>query len=45
MNKEIKLLGKYINTGFSFKRFAIGFSVDRFHIDIDLAFFWFAIEF
>jgi hypothetical protein len=45
MNKEIKVLGKYINTGFSFNRFAIGFSIDKYHIEIDLVFFWVAIEF
>jgi hypothetical protein len=38
-------IGKfYICSGYNLKRVAIGFSVDRWSINIDFLFFWFSIE-
>ena len=33
-----------IACGYSFKRFGIGFNIDKYHMDIDLVFFWVGIE-
>lgn len=45
MIKEIKLGNRWISFGYSFRRFAVGFTIDRYHMDIDLVFFWVGIEF
>jgi hypothetical protein len=45
MHKEFNLGGKWISCGYSFKRFGIGFNIDKYHMDIDLVFFWVGIEF
>jgi hypothetical protein len=34
----------WVNAGYNWHRFAIGFSVDRYGLSIDLAFFWIGIE-
>jgi hypothetical protein len=44
MHKEFNLGGKWISCGYSFKRFGIGFNIDKYHMDIDLVFFWVGIE-
>jgi len=39
-------IGKvYLSIGFSFHRFALGFTFSKKFIDIDLAFFWIGVEF
>jgi hypothetical protein len=39
-------LGKvWIHAGYSLRRFAIGFSIDRWSFNVDLGPFWFSIEF
>ena len=45
MHKEIKLGKFWFSYGYSFKRFGIGFNIDKYHMDIDLVFFWVGIEF
>jgi hypothetical protein len=45
MHKEAKVLNKWVSFGYSFKRFGIGFTIDKYHMDIDLVFFWIGIEF
>ena len=45
MHKEMKLGKFWFSYGYSFKRFGIGFNIDKYHMDIDLVFFWFGIEF
>jgi hypothetical protein len=35
----------YINAGFSFKRFALGFTISKGFIDLELAFLWIGVEF
>ena len=44
-HKEIKLAGKWFNVGFSFRRFGLGFSFDKYCANLDLFFFWFGVEF
>jgi hypothetical protein len=44
MHKEISIGTKWISFGYSFKRFGIGFNIDKYHMDIDLVFFWFGVE-
>jgi hypothetical protein len=44
MYKEIKLKNTWINYGGSFKRFALGFSIDRYSVNLDLLWFWISIE-
>jgi len=45
MNKEIKIKNSWLYFGLSFKRFAIGFEIDKYHVDIDLFFIWIGVEF
>jgi|APGre2960657373_1045057.scaffolds.fasta_scaffold26847_3 hypothetical protein len=45
MYKEVKVSKLYLSFGFSFKRFAIGFSIDKYHMELDLMFIWVAIEY
>jgi hypothetical protein len=45
MNKEIKIKNLWLYFGLSFKRLAIGFEIDRYHVDIDLFFIWIGVEF
>ena len=45
MDKEIKLGRFYLTFGCSFRRIALGFSLDKYHFDIDFLFFWIGIEF
>lgn len=45
MYKEVKISKLYLSFGFSFKRFAIGFSIDKYHMELDLIFIWFSIEY
>lgn len=45
MHKEISIGKLWISYGYSFKRFGLGFTIDKYHMDIDLVFFWFGIEF
>ncbi len=35
----------FINAGFSFRRFALGFTISKEYIDLELAFFWIGVEF
>lgn len=44
MHKELKVRTTYIHYGYSFSRFALGFSIDKWHMDIDLFFFWVGVE-
>jgi hypothetical protein len=40
-----KSLGKvWVGYGFNFKQASVGISIDRFHISIDLLFFFVAVE-
>lgn len=34
----------WVNVGYNFHRFGLGISVDRYGINIDLAFFWFSLD-
>jgi hypothetical protein len=34
----------WVNGGYNWHRFAIGFSIDRYGLSIDFAFFWIGIE-
>ena len=45
ITKEIKINNSWLYFGFSFKRFAIGFEINRYHFNIDLFFIWIGIEF
>ena len=45
MTKEIKVGASWLYFGFSFARFAIGFEVDKHHVDLDLCFIWVGVEF
>ena len=42
---EKNFFSKWIVVGYSFRRIAFGFSIDKYHMDIDLIFVWFGIEF
>jgi len=44
MHKELSVGTTWIHYGYSFKRFALGFSIDKWHMDIDLVFFWIGVE-
>jgi hypothetical protein len=44
MYKEIKIKNTWIHYGGSFKRFAIGLSIDRYSISLDLVWIWITIE-
>lgn len=45
MNKEIAK-GKYwLHLGCNWKRFGLGFAIDRYSVSIDLGPFWFGLEF
>lgn len=42
--KEFRFMGKFFNMGFSFRRLALGFTLDEYLFEIDLFFFWFGVE-
>jgi hypothetical protein len=42
--KVINKFGCYLVLGFDWHRFAIGFSVSQYSIDLDLGFIWIVIE-
>jgi hypothetical protein len=43
---EKRLFGKvWLHAGVNIRRFALGFSIDRFGIDLDIGPFWFNIEY
>ena len=42
--KEAKVLNHWINFGYSFKRIGLGFSLDKYALNIDFIFFWFGVE-
>ena len=44
-SKEIKIGKMWLNFGYSFQRLALGFSIDKYHMEVDVAFFWFSWEF
>jgi len=44
MHKEITVGGKWVNYGYSFKQFSLGFCIDKHHMSIDLVFFWAGVE-
>jgi hypothetical protein len=41
---EQKIQKYWIHYGFSWKRFAIGISIDTYSLNIDFLFFWFGME-
>jgi hypothetical protein len=41
---EKKLNKVWLYFGYSFKRFSIGFTIDTYHLDIDLGFIWIGVE-
>lgn len=43
-SKHLKLGKLYICIGYNFKRLAVGFSIDRYSINLDLGPIWFSIE-
>lgn len=43
--KEVEFLSQWVSYGYSFKRVAYGFSIDKYSLQIDLLFFWFGVEF
>lgn len=42
---EKKVFGMWINYGFSFRRFGLGITFDKYFLSIDILFFWCGIEF
>ena len=42
---EIRVSKLWLHFGYSFSRFAVGFSIDRWSANIDLGPFWFSIEY
>ena len=44
MHKEITIGGKWVNYGYSFKQFGLGFTISKYNMNIDLVFFWVGIE-
>ncbi len=44
MIKEFKVGKKWVSIGATYRRFAIGFAVSPWSIDIDLGFFWLGVE-
>jgi hypothetical protein len=42
---EGRLFKLWLHCGYNLKRFAIGFSIDRWGLNIDLGPLWFSIEF
>lgn len=45
MHKEVKVGKLWLNFGFSYRRFALGFCIDKYHIELDLFFVWVGVEF
>jgi len=45
MTNQIKIGKSWLYFGFSFKRFALGFEIDKYHADLDLFFVWVGVEF
>jgi len=43
-SKHLKLGKIYICIGYNFKRLALGFSVDRYSINLDLGIIWLSVE-
>ena len=43
-SKEVKLLGYWVSFGYSFRRVGLGFSVDRYSLQLDFLFFWAGVE-
>lgn len=43
--KELRIGKVWLHAGFNLKRFAIGFSIDRYTINIDLGLLWISAEF
>jgi hypothetical protein len=44
MSKERKIFGKWTQYGFSFRRFALGFHIDKYSLSLDLIFGWVTVE-
>lgn len=44
MYKEIKVKNNWVHYGASFKRFGLGFSIERYSINLDLFWVWIMIE-
>jgi hypothetical protein len=44
MNKEFKVGKKWVSIGASKRRFAIGFAISPWSIDIDFLWFWIGVE-
>lgn len=44
MNKEIKIKKIWVNIGYG-KRFGLGFSIDKYNINIDFLCFWIGIAY
>lgn len=43
--KELRMGKVWLYAGFNLKRFAIGISIDRYTVSIDLGLFWISAEF
>jgi hypothetical protein len=44
MHKEVKIKNTWVYYGGSFKRFGLGFSIERYFINLDLLWFWATVE-
>jgi hypothetical protein len=44
MNKVLRTGNKYIYFGGSWSNFGLGFNLSRYSFTLDLAFFWFGVE-
>jgi hypothetical protein len=44
MYKEVKIKNTWVHYGGSFRRFGLGFSIERYSINLDLLWFWVMIE-
>jgi len=42
--KEVELFNHWVSFGYSFRRVAFGFSIDKYSLQVDFLFFWFGIE-
>lgn len=44
-SREKKILGKWVSYGYSWRRFALAFCIDKYTVSIDLVFIWVSVEF
>jgi hypothetical protein len=45
VRKVYKIRNRWLEFGFNTSQFSLGLTVNRYHVTLDLVFFWIAVEF